>query len=462
MNVKLLTHFATRVFGSVLAIQPSKFEVIVSAIGDRLGLEIDAEGIAARNATSVQPSAPTITPEGIAIIPIEGTLVKKASGMAAMSGLTTYDALSQQFADAVNNPAVTGIVFDCSSPGGEVSGMIPLADQIFAARGFKPIYAVANDGAFSAAYALASAADKIYVTQTGGVGSIGVFTAHLDQSKADEKSGLKYTYIKAGEKKTAGNPHEPLSDDAQADLQDEVDRIYGMFCQMVARNRKASLAQVTGTEAGCYFGERAVPLLADKVGSLQDALADIGVAINRNANMPISTTTIAALTEEETMELTALMEQLAALQAQVLALTAAKASDKSDDKKDDKVACDDKADVKDDDEDDDEEDKKDDKEAKASVRIANLCALAGMPELTAGFLTEGASVSAVEKALLTKRASKSKAIETPASTTSPVGFAAAYNAIESDRSITNKAEAFGKYLVAHPTEYATYVSQRGN
>jgi ClpP class serine protease len=42
------------------------------------------------------------------------------------------------------------------------------------------VWAIAADSAFSAAYVLASPASRVYVTQTGGVGSIGVFALHVD------------------------------------------------------------------------------------------------------------------------------------------------------------------------------------------------------------------------------------------------------------------------------------------
>ena len=132
--------------------------------------------------------------------------------------------------------------------------MFELADRIRAATREKPVWAVANDRAFSAAYALAAAADEVFVTRTGGVGSIGVIAMHADQSRKDEQDGYRFTAIYAGQHKNDFSPHAPLSDDARAALQAEVDRLYGIFTESVATHRGLTVEAVRGTEARLYFG----------------------------------------------------------------------------------------------------------------------------------------------------------------------------------------------------------------
>ena len=144
-------------------------------------------------------------------------------------GLQSYEMIRADFQDAVADPRIQGILLDVDSPGGEVGGLFDLADEIFAARAEKPIYAIANDDAFSAAYALASSAERLFVTSTGGVGSVGVIAIHVDQSSFDEKVGRKYTAVFAGAKKNDFNPHEPLSDSAKDELQSQIDSLYDMF-----------------------------------------------------------------------------------------------------------------------------------------------------------------------------------------------------------------------------------------
>jgi signal peptide peptidase SppA len=284
MKTSYLPRLAVRVFDEPLLIRPRKLYVILQAIGPRLGLtDTDVDLIASRMPMDDNEDDPDelsaaekpygVTPEGIAVIGVSGTLVKKASWMDAWSGLQSYEMIRAEFRDAVADPRIRGILIDVDSPGGEVGGLFDLAGEVFAGRREKPIYAIANDAAFSAAYAIASSAERLFVTSTGGVGSVGVIAIHVDQSSFDEKVGRKYTAVFAGGKKNDFNPHEPLSDSAKDDLQAEIDRLYDMFAGLVARNREMKPALVRNTEAGLYYAEKAISAgLADQVGTFDDAL----------------------------------------------------------------------------------------------------------------------------------------------------------------------------------------------
>src|SRR5207302_11309430 len=116
----------------------------------------------------------------------------------------------QEFDAAIADPNVSAVVLDTDCPGGSAAGTPELASKIRAARGKKPIIAVANALMASAAYWIASAADEIVATPSADVGSVGGYQAHLDQSQALEKEGLKVTFIQEPALKTAGNPYEPL------------------------------------------------------------------------------------------------------------------------------------------------------------------------------------------------------------------------------------------------------------
>jgi signal peptide peptidase SppA len=171
---------------------------------------------------------------------------------------------------------VAAIVFDIDSPGGEVAGLFDLVDEIYEARGAKPIYAIANESAYSAAYAIASAADEVYLPRTGGVGSIGVIAIHVDQSSFDEKTGFSYTPIFAGARKNDFSRHEPLSDEARRTLQAEIDEMYDLFVDTVARNRAIEASRIRATEAGFFQGKKAVNAgLADKVLPWDKAIRNI-------------------------------------------------------------------------------------------------------------------------------------------------------------------------------------------
>ena len=261
----LLSRLSTRVFGTPLLIQPEKLAVILnSEVGSRLvGPSIEIDGL---------PEAPVIkagdderdrksyrvTREGIAVIDVSGSLVNRSSWLDAYSGMTSYGQIKEEVADAVADSLIKGILMRVDSCGGECAGCYDLADYLFSVRTAKPIWAAVDDQAFSAAYMIASACSRVYVSRTGGVGSVGVVAMHLDQSGYDASIGLKYTALYAGSHKTDFNSHKPLSDAAKTELQGEIDRLYGMFVGSVARYRGLSEKAVAATEARLYFGDRAI------------------------------------------------------------------------------------------------------------------------------------------------------------------------------------------------------------
>lgn len=277
-----LIHIASMIYHRPLAIMPEKLEAILRGLGPRLRGKDDTTILAFDDEDLVpvrqkNDKGYRLTPEGIAIVPIQGTLMKRGGWMSAASGCSTYDQICKAMSAALGDPGVRAVLMDCDSPGGTTHGCFEASDAIYEMRqeSDKPVWAVANDLAASAAYALASAADKIFVTRTGGVGSIGVFALQIDQSALDEQEGLKYNYVYAGAKKTDGNPHEPLSKSARADIQAEVDREYDMFVQAVARNRNTTQTKIRDTQAGVFFGDKSVGLLADEVASCDETLTEL-------------------------------------------------------------------------------------------------------------------------------------------------------------------------------------------
>ncbi len=268
----VLPHLAARLFGVPLAIHRPKLDVILSVLGARIGLA----DLAAPVGYTPAARAPGPPSGKVAVIPIHGTLVRRTSGIEAESGLASYTGIAEQLDAALASPEIAAILLDIDSPGGESGGVFDLADRIRAASEVKPVWAVANDMAFSAAYALASAATRVFVARTGGVGSIGVIAMHVDQSVKDAHDGVRYTAVFAGERKNDLNPHEPISNEAHAVLKAEVDRIYDLFVETVARHRGLDADAVRATEAGLFFGPDAVATgLADAVGSLDDALTQL-------------------------------------------------------------------------------------------------------------------------------------------------------------------------------------------
>ncbi|MDR5797240.1 S49 family peptidase [Caballeronia sp. LZ008] len=277
----LLPRLATRMFNTPVAIHPRKAEIVVAALADRLGIG----GMVRLDGTGIVPMAmeddeygfaePGRTPRagydnvgGVAVIEVQGTLVQKLGSLRPYSGMSGYDGIRQNLLMALDDPDVSAIALDIDSPGGEVAGCFDLVDMIYGARGVKPIWSILNESAYSAAYAIASAADRIIVPRTGGVGSIGVISAHVDLSEALSKAGMKVTFITYGDYKADGHSEIPLAPDALARFQADINTMGELFVETVARNRNIAAATVRDTQAATFMGEKGVALgLADEVAA---------------------------------------------------------------------------------------------------------------------------------------------------------------------------------------------------
>lgn len=238
------------------------------------GEKLSAEEVAARvNGKAGRPGAIV---GDIAVIPLYGAIVPRSNMMTEHSGATSAEAFGNQFKQLVNDASIGAIVIDTDSPGGSVQGIDELAQTIYAARGVKPVIAVANHLAASAAYWIATAADELVMTPSAEVGSIGVFAAHDDMSKACEQAGVKTTLISAGKYKTEGSPYEPLTEESRASIQERVNEYYSMFTAAVARNRGTSQNDVkSGYGEGRVVGaKQAVKLgMADRVDTLEGVIS---------------------------------------------------------------------------------------------------------------------------------------------------------------------------------------------
>ena len=272
-----LVHLASRLYGTPLLIARAKLDTILAVLGPRIGL-MHTE-LAVPITVPIQ-SEPMPSMPGIAVIPIHGTLVRRAVGLDAASGLTSYARIAADIDAALAAPEVAGILLDIDSPGGEAGGVFELAEQIRVATRIKPVWAHAGDSAFSAAYALACATQRVSVSATGGVGSIGVIALHIDQSVRNAQNGLSVTALTAGAHKNDGTPHAPLTPQATTALQTEIDRLYALFVDHVAQMRGLDAERVRATEAALFFGEDAVASgLADAVAPFAATLADFASAL---------------------------------------------------------------------------------------------------------------------------------------------------------------------------------------
>lgn len=275
------------VYAQPWAIQPEKLEEILGflelkAAGIGPAPETRAEIEAAAQVAQVRAKNSAAMGGGaIAVLPLYGIISHRANMTESISGPggTSTAIFGEQFRQAMSDPNVKAIVLDVDSPGGSIDGVPELAEEILGARGVKPVTAVANTLMASAAYWIAASASEIVASPSAMVGSIGVYSAHTDVSKAAEQEGVKVTLISAGKYKTEGNPYEPLGDDARASMQAMVNEYYGMFVRAVAKGRNAKTEDVCGGygEGRVVSAASAVRAgLVDRVGTLADVLAKHG------------------------------------------------------------------------------------------------------------------------------------------------------------------------------------------
>lgn len=234
------------------ALMPERLSAVTAVIarwsGDARASDAVMHSVAAdRNARDARrQSSVSNSGGGIAVLPLYGIVTQRGNMVDDVSGPGT--ASTQQFSNilraALQDETVSQILIDIDSPGGSVYGVAELADEIISARAQKPVVAIANSLAASAAYWIGCSASEFYVTPGGEVGSIGVWQAHQDYSKAMDKAGVKTTLISAGKFKVEGNPYAPLDEEAQGFMQSRVDDYYAAFTKAVAKGRGVPISQV--------------------------------------------------------------------------------------------------------------------------------------------------------------------------------------------------------------------------
>lgn len=266
------------IVASPWAIMPTMFGEIQGIYARHMrGEKIDLAGVEARLGGPLPgPTKGYDVAGGVAVIPVDGVLAKRMNLMTQISGGTSMQTLGSDIQEAIDDPAVRTIILNVDSPGGTVDGTQELSNLIFAARGTKPIIALADGTMASAAYWIASAADQVFVSSdTAQVGSIGVVATHVDVSGAQSQSGVKTTEIAAGRYKRIASQYAPLSPEGRQSIQDQVDYTYSVFVNDVARNRGTTPEAVVEDMADgrIFLGQQAIDAgLADGVSTLSELI----------------------------------------------------------------------------------------------------------------------------------------------------------------------------------------------
>lgn len=268
-----LPYLASRLYGTPLLVARPKLEVILGVVARKLAGDTLATPPPATVDAGMTGGLQNL--EGIAVLPILGTLVRRSSFIGAASGLTSYHEIEAMAEQAFADPQVRAVLLEIDSSGGEAGGVFDLAQRLrtLAQTSGKPLWAIADETALSAAYAIACAADRVWLTRTAEVGSIGVVAVHVDESVADAKAGLNYTFLHAGAHKVDGHPHAPLPAPVAADIQADIEQLHDQFIALVAGFRRLTPEVVRTTEARVYRGEAAIQAgLADQIGTRAEAI----------------------------------------------------------------------------------------------------------------------------------------------------------------------------------------------
>jgi capsid assembly protease len=294
----MFAHLAASVFNRPLLIRLQKAELIVAALAQRLGvvsLRLPDGRMRAFDGADApaeimpggwaEPDRGYQVVAGVAVIDVFGTLVQRQMGLRPVSGMTGYNAVRANLFAALDDPAVRAVALDIDSPGGDVAGLFDLTDAIYAARGSKPIRAILDESAASAAYAIAAACDRVTVPRTGYAGSVGVIVLHVDLSQLLAAEGVTVTVLQYGARKAYGQPAIPLSDPARATLQADVDRVGELFVATIARYRRIAPQRVRAQEAAVFRGRAGVDAgLADQVASPAEAFAQLARMVGKPAS----------------------------------------------------------------------------------------------------------------------------------------------------------------------------------
>lgn len=278
-------HQFHRIVGDVLqtpwALLPSALDAMLSVLQVRAtGQRVSEEEVRAAIATREAREPVRGVQRGVALLPVFGILGQRMNLPLQMSGGTSTEILSRDFRQLLDDDRVSAIVLACDSPGGSTHGVGELATEIRTAREQKrkPVVACVSSLCASAAYWIASGAERIVITPGGDAGSVGVICAHEDFSGAQERAGIKTTLISAGRFKAEANPFQPLTDEARANLQRRVDECYRRFVAAVAAGRGVSEHAVReGYGQGRLLGAREALAagMVDEIATLDEVITDL-------------------------------------------------------------------------------------------------------------------------------------------------------------------------------------------
>lgn len=244
-----------------------------------------------------------IVENGVATIDVRGLLVPETSSDYRSWGVTGYANLADYIQQANDDYSVERIVLDIDSGGGYVAGLDGITESIY--QSAKPIETFVSGDMYSAAYWLGASTIKVTASKQSGIGSIGVYVVHTEESGWLERYGEKVSLFRSGKWKAAFNSFMPLTDDEKTRLQEGVDESASIFFNHVAAQRNVDAKTVKGWEGDVFTAVKAKEL------GLIDAIAD-SVAVSSSTKQSNTN----PKTEGESMDLQEAQAKIKALETE--------------------------------------------------------------------------------------------------------------------------------------------------
>lgn len=235
------------------------------------------EALVSKDAPVLENTRTVRIQNGVAVIPVSGVITGRMDFLTYVLGGTALDILAKDFRTALENSDIRAIILDFDSPGGIAVGPAEMADMIFNARGSKPIISYVGRNCCSAAYWLASAADKIVAHPAALLGSIGVVTAVPVQEQPDESGTKCYEIVSSNAK--AKRP-DPRTEDGIKTIKAELDALEVQFIGSVAKFRNISEEKIRNDfgKGSVVIGHEALQRsMADELGSFESVLASLTI-----------------------------------------------------------------------------------------------------------------------------------------------------------------------------------------
>ncbi len=278
------------VLASNWAIMPEWLETISSIAERESEYHGNLDALQAKLGRPLGNTMAATVRDGVAILPVEGPLFRRANMMTEFSGATSYDMLAQDFAQAEADPSVQGHLLMMDTPGGEVNGASEFAQMVAAAK--KPVWAYVGGTGASAGYWIASAADKIIAADTAQLGSIGVQAGYTVRDGRPGEKAFRFVSSQSPMKNAS-----PETDAGAQQIQANIDALAQVFVDTVARNRNTTTESVLES-----FGQGAVFVAAealergmiDAIGTFEGTLQQMKTELS---SMDYSKITAASLTE---------------------------------------------------------------------------------------------------------------------------------------------------------------------